>query len=99
MLELPAKSPLVWQKFFTENKPLVFRYVVKQLSKAIPEGKETVDLFKFADGHVTNLTYDNYGYMLDQCMTIFVREEDYEYADKVKKLIDQYHIERLLKDV
>jgi hypothetical protein len=99
MLQLPAKSPLVWQKFFAENKPLVYRYVVKQLSKAIPEGMEQVDLFKFADGHVTNLTYDNYGYMLEQSMKVFVKVEDYEYADKVKKLLDQYHIERLLKDV
>lgn len=99
MLELPDNSPQVWNRFFTENKAIVHRYIARTVKKAIQEDLEVVNLFKFKDGHITIAKKENYLYMLNQAMQLFIKEEKYEWASEVKQTINEYHINQLLKEV
>lgn len=99
MLELPVKSSKVWNRFFKENKQLVYRYIVKQIKSAIKNDLPKVELFKFGDSStVTFIDKSNYIFMLNESIKIFVEVEDYERAGSVKKFLDQYHIDQLIKD-
>ena len=99
MIQLPAKSDMVWKKFFDENRVMVYRYTIKEVKKAINDDVPSVDLFKFANGHTTTIQFKYFGKVLEDCLRLFVKEEDYEYAEKTKKLLDAYHIQKLLKEV
>lgn len=99
MLELPSKSPVVWRKFFKENKSLVFRYVVKEVNKALQKDLPKVELFRFKNSANSQWVYKkDYMNVLQDAMSIFVQNEDYEDAGKVKHIIDRYHIEQLIKE-
>lgn len=99
MLELPDNSPQVWNRFFNENKAIVHRYIVREVKKAIESDLDVIHLFKFKDGHTTIAKKEDYLYMLNNSMKIFIKEEKYEWASEVKKIIDTYHINQLLKEV
>lgn len=99
MLELPAKSSKVWNKFFKENKPLVYRYIVREIKNAIKHQLPKIELFKFGDSStITIIDQSNYIFMLNESIKVFVEVEDYERAGNVKKFLDQYHIDKLIKD-
>jgi hypothetical protein len=97
MLELPDKSPAVWNQFFRENKPLVFKYVVKQIHKGIKQGLPKVDLIKFTQGS-TFVDADNYLYMLQSALQVFVRAEEYEWAAKTQTIINTHYIEKVIQE-
>lgn len=99
MLELPSKSPVVWHKFFKENKPLVFRYVVKEVGKALQNDVPKIELFRFKNSANSQWAHKkDYITILQEAMKIFVQSEDYEDAAKVKRIIDHYHINKLIKE-
>jgi hypothetical protein len=99
MLELPDNSPQVWHRFFKENRSIVHRYFVKKIKKAISENLDKVELFKFKNGHTTIAKKQDYLFMLNESMKVFVHDEKYEWANEAKKVIDLYHINQLLKEV
>jgi protein-arginine kinase activator protein McsA len=99
MLNLPDKTAVVWQRFFKENKIIVYKYTVKQIKKAIQQNLDTVELFKFGDESEPRVVQQrHYLPMLEDALKEFIKVEDYEYAGKTKKIIDEYHINKLIKE-
>lgn len=98
MLELPDKSPIVWERFFKENKAVVYRYVIRQINTAIEQNTSQVELFKIGSIETKVIFSKNYLPVLQEAMMEFVKVEDYEYASRTKKIIDAYHINRLIKE-
>lgn len=99
MLELPDKSPLVWNKFFEENKALVYRYIVRQVRQAIRTNSPRADLFKFTNmNHEAFVLPKNYLKTLQDALKVFVNVEDYESASMTKQVLDEYHINKLITE-
>lgn len=99
MLKLPDKSPQVWQRFFKENRPLVYRYIIRQVKKGMDENLPKVALFKFENHPHENFVHqENYLKVLHEALTVFIKVEDYESASRTKKLIDEYHINKLIRE-
>jgi hypothetical protein len=99
MLELPDKSPAVWNKFFKENKSLVYRYVLKQVKSAIENDLPKIELFKFKNSGKINMVYQkDYVFVLEEALKSFIQTEDYEYAGQAKNLINTYYINTLIKE-
>lgn len=99
MIELPDKSPAVWNKFFKENKPLVYRYIIKQVKNAIENNLPKIELFRFKNSGKTNMLYEkDYVFVLEEALKSFIQTEEYEQANEAKKLIDSYYINLLIKE-
>lgn len=99
MLNLPDKSPEIWNKFFKENKPLVYRYVIKQIKLAIDADLPEIALFCFGNTDTKAMAYEkNYIMTLEDALKVFVEAEDYEYADQTRKILDAYYINKVIKE-
>lgn len=99
MLVLPNKTSFVWEKFLQENKVLVYKYIVRTIKKEMSNNRERIDLFKFEDGSMHAWIPSNRILkFLDDAMKLFVEKEEYEYADRVSRLIKQYHIDKLIRE-
>lgn len=99
MLEIPSKSHKIWNRFVKENTPLVFRYVAKEVAKALNDDMPKVELFRFKNSANSQWAYKkDYINILQEAMKVFVQSEDYEDAAKVKHIIDQYHINKIIKE-
>lgn len=98
MLELPDKSPYVWQRFFAENQGLVFQYVVRQIEKGLRDNLPQVELIKFKNTGPTVVKQHDYLYMLQQALKIFIRDENYEYAQRTQQIVNDYCINKLISN-
>lgn len=100
MLVLPNKSAAVWNRFLKENEVLIYKFMVKEIKKHMNDASETIDLFKFEDGSIHAwIPKKNILESLTKAIAIFVKAEEYEYAQKADVLIKQYHINKLLSEV
>lgn len=100
MLVLPNKSAVVWDKFLTENKVLVYKYIVREIKKNLFDNKDRIDLFKFEDNTMHAWVPKNKVLQtLQEAINIFIAAEEYEYARKADNIIKQYYIDKLIKDV
>ena len=99
MLVLPNKSGLVWHAFMERNKPLVYKYIVKQIKQGIAQQLTKVELFRFEGAsEAAWIPAENYLSVLNDAISIFVEHEDYESAAKVKSVIDSYHVHKLINE-
>jgi hypothetical protein len=99
MLVLPSKSAVVWDKFLTENKVLVYKYIVREIKRCLYDDEEKIYLFKFEDNTMFAwVPKDKALQTLEDALGIFVKEEEYEYAQKTKSVIDKYHVYKLIKE-
>jgi hypothetical protein len=96
VLELPDKSPHVWQRFFAENQSLVFQYVVRKIETGLRDNLPQVELIKFKNTAPTIVLEKDYLYMLQQALRIFIRDENYEYAQRTQQIVNDYCINQLL---
>jgi hypothetical protein len=99
MLILPNKSAVVWEKFLTENKVLVYKYIVREVKKNLEIDKDKIDLFKFEDNTMYAWIPKNKVLQtLNEAMKLFIKEEEYEYAQKTDVIIKQYYINKVIQD-
>jgi hypothetical protein len=99
MLVIPNKARYIWTKFLFENKILVEKYIVREIKKAVAQKKSEADLFKFEDGGFhAKILKKNFVSRLEEAKELFVREEEYEYAGEVSKLINSIVINDIIKD-
>lgn len=99
MLVLPNKTSVVWEKFLEDNKSLVYKYIVRTIKKEMSQNRDRIDLFKFEDGSMHAWIPSNHILkFLDDAMKLFIEKEEYEYAEKVNRLIKQYHIDKLIRE-
>ena len=99
MLVLPNKSAVVWEKFLTENKVLVYKYIVREVKKNLETNNDKIDLFKFEDNTMYAWIPKNKVLQtLNEAMKIFIKEEEYEYAQKTDAIIKQYYINKVIQD-
>lgn len=99
MLVLPSKSAVVWDKFLTENKVLVYKYIVREIKRCLYDKNERIYLFKFEDDTMFAwIPKTKVLQTLEDAVDIFVDAEEYEYAQKTKNVINQYHIYKLIKE-
>ena len=99
MLVLPNKSAQVWDKFITENKVLVYKYILRELNRNLTTTNERIELFKFEDESMfawipRRKVLDT----LDEALKIFVKAEEYEYAQRTKDLMIKYQVDKLIKE-
>ena len=90
MLKLPEKPFSILQKFLSENKPTVYRYLVRQLRVAIKKNKDKIDLFEFTTGahvHVAVVRDVEYESVLFDAIKYCSESEDYETAAKARDLL------------
>jgi hypothetical protein len=99
MLVLPSNAKNIWNRFFNENKVLVYKYVVREIKKAIDKNEEVISLFQFEDSSFTaTLKKQSFVETLNEAIKLFVKEEEFEYAEKTKKIINEYLIETVIKE-
>lgn len=100
MFKLPDKSFHVLQKFLTENRPLVFKYMVKKIKTAIVKDVPQVELFEFSSPnkkHVAMVKSSDFEKVLEQAIEACVEVEDYETAEKAKQTISLYRNKQIVK--
>lgn len=99
MLILPDKSIAVWKTFWDDNKILVYKYVVKQVRKAIKNGDKKAILFGFENNDVKIwIDKEKYTESLERALETFVKEEEFEYAAKVRKIINEFLIDQVIQE-
>lgn len=99
MLVLPNKSAQVWDKFITENKVLVYKYIVREIHRNLTTNNERIELFKFEDNSMFAwIPRPKVLDTLDEAFKIFVKAEEYEYAQKTKDLMVKYQVDKLIKE-
>lgn len=100
MLVLPNKSAAVWNRFLKENEVLIYKFMVNEIKKHMNDESDKIDLFRFEDGSIHAwIPKKNILESLTKAMDVFVKCEEYEYAQKTDTLIKQYHINKLLSEV
>lgn len=105
MFKLPDKSFRVLQKFLLENRPLVFKYMVKKIKAAILADISQVELFEFSSPthkHIAMVKGTDFEKVLEQAIQACIEVEDYETAEKARDTISLYRnkqITRLLNDL
>jgi protein-arginine kinase activator protein McsA len=99
VLILPDKSIAVWKTFWDDNKVMVYKYVVKQVKKAIKNGEERAVLFGFENNDV-KIWIEKHKYVesLERAFDAFIKEEEFELAGKVRNIINEFLIEEVIKD-
>ena len=99
MLVLPNKSAVVWDKFLTENKVLVYKYIVREIKKHIDDSSEKIELFKFEDNSMFAwIPRGKILLTLTEALKVFISTEEYEYASKTNSIITEYHINKLINE-
>jgi protein-arginine kinase activator protein McsA len=99
VLILPDKSIAVWKTFWDDNKVMVYKYVVKQVRNAIKNGDEKAVLFGFENNDV-KIWIEKHKYVesLERALDTFVKEEEFEYAAKVRKIINEFLIDEVIRE-
>jgi hypothetical protein len=99
MIILPGKSTYVWQRFFSENKTLVYSYVARKIQHALTHTLPEIKLFKFDNvPDVTTIKETDYLFMLERARSHFVSTEAYELAASVTKTINDYYIDKVIQE-
>jgi len=89
----------VWKTFWDDNKILVYKYVVKQVRNAIKNGDNKAILFGFQDNDVKVwIDKDKYVESLERAFETFVKEEEFEYAVKLRKIINEFLIDEVIRE-
>jgi hypothetical protein len=100
MLVLPIKSKVVWKRFMEENRPLIYKFVLKEIKKNLTSSAEKIDLFKCEDGsRYTWIQKKEIPVVLNEAVNVFIKTEEYEYAKKADDLLKQYYIHKLLSEI
>lgn len=74
--------------------------MVNEIKKHMNDESDKIDLFRFEDGSIHAwIPKKNILESLTKAMDVFVKCEEYEYAQKTDTLIKQYHINKLLSEV
>ena len=99
MLILPDKSIAVWKTFWDTNKILVYKYVVKQVRSAIKNGDKKAILFGFENNDAKVwIDKEKYVESLERALEAFIKEEEFEYAGKVRKIINEFLIDEVIQE-
>ena len=105
MLSLSSKSFTVVNAFLAENRPLVFKFLMKKIKHAIKHNIDKIDLFEFVSTtqrHVAILKAIDYESTLLDAIKEFIRIEDYESAGKAQEILSLLrteYVNRLLNDI
>jgi len=105
MFRLPNKPYHIIQKFLTENKPLVYKYLIKKIQYAMNNDIEKVELFEFpGEGtrHVAVVREHDFEKVLMDAITECSDVEQYELASKAQQVLQSYRdkqINKLLNEI
>lgn len=92
MTILPSTSLKGLELFYKENKPLVFRYIVKKIKEGIESHSPRVEFWRFSDSQtLAEAKEENYSDILAQAQTVFISAEMYEDAAICRDLLKQIH--------
>lgn len=97
MIVFPNKPAPVIKHFLDQNKPLVYKYIVKKIKHAISCDLESVDVFKHGS-KIESVKAAEFEKMLGHAIVEFCKVEDYETAATSQKLIDKLKIKKLIDD-
>lgn len=99
MLVLPSRSIVVWERFLRENKVLLYKYIIQKIKAGIENNTETIHLFKLDDDSMSTwIDKSNFPLTLTTALDVFIKAEEYEYAEKTKKIINAYYINKLIAE-
>jgi hypothetical protein len=99
MVTIPAKSLGALKQFLDQHEVIFTKYKVRKIKSGVEKGLRRVDLFMAEDNSIRAwVAEEDYLQSLESALKVLVREEEYEYAAKVKKLMDTIQINNLIKE-
>jgi hypothetical protein len=108
MLILPPKPFKTIQLFLNENKPLVYKFMVKHVTLGIKNKLDKVELFQITNPNGTGsspyvaiVKHIQYHTVLEDAIKYCVRVEDYETAAKARdslQVLKETEINKLLNE-
>jgi protein-arginine kinase activator protein McsA len=99
MVTIPAKSLGALKQFLDEHEVVFAKYKVRKIKSAVANELNRVDLFKAEDNSIMAwVAEEDYLQSLESALKVLVREEEYEYAAKTRKVMDTIQINNLIKE-
>ena len=85
--------------FHNEYPEVQHKFIFGKLKKSIAAGETMCKLFRVKDTNVIVIVpKEQYLLTLEQIMTSFIAVEEYELARECKEVIDQYMIDKLIRE-
>jgi hypothetical protein len=88
---LPFENPDRLIDFADQHPDLMFKYIMKRVSKAVRKNLPSITLFQFGNSqkNLAIIFEDKYKFQLDKMMDWFIKTEDYESASACRDIIRQ----------
>ena len=97
MIVLPTKSLANLRHFLVDHRDLMFRYMLKEVTKAMRSDVEKIDLLRFGDTNFFISCYrPEYALVIEQALSYFIEKEMYEEAAKCRDLITKIKVEGII---
>ena len=92
-----SQSKEVWDLFRKDNEVLIYRYIVRKIKKGIAQKDPITRLFGFKNSdQCIYVEEPDYFDVLNHALSLFISEEEYELASKLKEFITTYHIDKVI---
>ena len=98
MIVLPiTKMHGSFQQFLDKHSDLMYRYSIKQISKAVRHNSSQVNLYRLGNTrYIATIRRHQYSKNVELALNYFVLEEQYEWAAKCRDLQTQIVINDLI---
>jgi len=107
MIIFPSTSVGTFTKFFSTRKDIVFKYIIREIEKAVSVNQLRIQLFKFEEYQtIASLDKSEYLMTTEMALEFFIENEMYESAGKCRDLIkvlrpksDRQQVEEFLSEI
>ena len=97
MIVLPTNSLMPLRRFLVDHRDLVFRYMVKEITKAVDVNAEMVEFFRFGETNLwSGCKQPEYALVVENALSYFVEKQMYEEAAKCRDLITRIRVDGII---
>ena len=97
MITLPTKSLANLRMFLADHQDLMFRYMLKEVDKAVRSNVDKIDLLRFEDTNFfISCHRPEYALVIEQALSYFIEKEMYEEAARCRDLITKIKVEGII---
>lgn len=97
MIELPSVTPASFRKYLLIHRDRVYRYVIREIDKAVDAKLSSVQLFRINKKDTFELKEHNYSVILETAMAFFVEKELYEDAAICRDILTKIKQDDMMK--
>ena len=99
MLTIGTNDLRILRLIIQDNEVFYARYVMKIIRKAMAHDQDTIQVFETEDGSVKGiLTRNTYRSAIQECVEVFVRYEEFEFAHEAMQVKDAVEVFMLLTE-